>query len=126
MRTAPSRPASPVDLPPQAGEVKKLSKRLGVTIDHRLQLGGGVVVEVAGIAYGIEDIDVLAAQQRQQAILELTHLGNWKRIEIAVGAGPDHHDLLFHLQRRGLRLLQELSQAAPCTVLSVRSVLRIR
>src|SRR5260370_452627 len=72
---------------------------------------GRAVVEVAGIAYGIEDIDLLAAQQRQQAILELTHLGNWKRIEIAVGAGPDHHDLLFHLQRRELRLLQELGQA---------------
>src|SRR5260370_39141521 len=111
MRTAPSRPASPVDLPPQAGEVKKLRKRLGVTLAQRLQLGGGVVVEVAGIAYGIEDIALLAAQQRQQAILEPTQLGNWKRIEIAVGAGPDPHALLFHLQRRELRLLRELGQA---------------
>ena len=32
-------------------------------------------------------------------------------VEIAVDAGVDHHDLLFHLQRRELRLLQEFGQA---------------
>src|SRR5437879_3732881 len=34
-----------------------LSKCLGVTLDHALQLGGGIVAEIAGVADGIEDID---------------------------------------------------------------------
>src|SRR5258708_28727058 len=47
-----------------------LSKRLGVALDHSLELGGGVVAEIAGVADGDEVIVVLAAQQRQQAVLE--------------------------------------------------------
>src|SRR5229473_6210779 len=100
---------------PRAGsrrQIKQtsLSKRLGVTLDRALELGGGVVREIAAVADGVEDVDVLAAQQRQQAVLEGAHLGDRKRVEIAVGAGPDHADLLFHLQRRELRLLQEFGQ----------------
>ena len=38
-------------------------------------------------------------------------LADRQRVEIAVDAGIDHHDLLFHLQRRELRLLQQLGQA---------------
>src|ERR1700677_1409621 len=87
-----------------------LCERLGVTLNHRLELGGGVVVEIAGVADGVEDVDVLAAQKRQQAVLEAAHLGNRKRIEIAVDAGIDHHDLLFHLQRRELRLLEQFGE----------------
>src|SRR5947208_11253797 len=34
-------------------------KRLGVTLDHRLQLGGGIVTEVAVVANVVEYIDVL-------------------------------------------------------------------
>src|SRR5450631_3074771 len=88
-----------------------LSERLGVTLDHRLQLGGGVVAEIAAIADGVEDIDVLAAQQRQQAVLEVVHLGDRDAVKVAVDAGIDHHDLLFHLQRRELRLLQKFGEA---------------
>src|SRR5258708_16385936 len=47
-----------------------LCKRLGETLDHRLQLGGGIVREVTGVADGVEDVGVLAAQHRQQAVLE--------------------------------------------------------
>src|SRR6185437_4584502 len=54
---------------------------------------------------------MLATQQRQQTVLESLDLVERQRIEIAVGAGPDHADLLFHLQRRELRLLQKLGQA---------------
>src|SRR5580704_4927104 len=89
----------------------KSSKRLGEFLDHRLQLGGGIVTEVAAVANGVEDLDMLAAQRRQQTVLERPHLVERKRVEIAVGAGPDHADLLFHLQRRELRLLQQLGQA---------------
>src|ERR1700730_3690133 len=88
-----------------------LSKCLGVTLDRRLQLGGGVVAEIAAVADGGEDIDVLAAQHRQQTVLEVAHLGNRNAVEIAVGAGPDHAHLLFHLQRRELRLFQKFGQA---------------
>src|SRR3974390_723678 len=88
----------------------ELSKRLGVTLDHRLQLAGGVVREIAGLADAVEDVDILAAQERQQAVLESAHLVERERVEIAVGAGPDHADLLFHLQRRELRLLEEFGQ----------------
>src|SRR4030081_669322 len=86
------------------------SKRLGVTFDHRLELGGGVVGKIAAIADGIENIDMLAAEQRQQTVLEFADLADRNGVEIAVDAGVDHHDLLFHLQRRELRLLQESSQ----------------
>src|SRR6266853_3202183 len=88
-----------------------LSKRLGVTLDRRLQLGGNLVTEVADIADGVEDVDVLAAQQRQQAVLEGANFGDRNGVEITVGACPDHADLLFHLQRRELRLLQKFGQA---------------
>src|SRR4051794_18330730 len=86
------------------------SKRLGESLDHGLQLGGGIVAEIAGFADRVQNLDVLAAQQRQQAVLEAAHLVDRERVEIAVGAGPDHADLLFHLQRRELRLLQEFGQ----------------
>src|SRR6201998_1974882 len=89
----------------------ELSKSLGETSDPRLKFGGGIVAEIAAVADGIEDVDVLATQQRQQAVLEAAHLGDRKRVEIAVDAGVDHHDLLFHLQRRELRLLQKFGQA---------------
>src|SRR5260370_17897697 len=85
-----------------------LSKRLGVSLDHRLQLGGGVVAEIAGIADGAENIDVLAAKQRQQTVLELANLADRNAVEIAVDAGVDHHDLLFHLHRREFRLFPNL------------------
>src|SRR5665213_596064 len=91
--------------------VLSLRKRLGETFDRRFQLGGGVIRKIAALADGIEDVGILAAQQRQQAVLEGAYLVERKRIEIAVGAGPDHADLLFHLQRRELRLLQEFSQS---------------
>src|SRR4051795_6442576 len=87
-----------------------LSEGLGETFDHALQLGRGVIAEIAAVADVIQDVDVLPAQQRQQAVLEAAHLGNRKRVQIAVDAGVDHHDLLFHLQRRELRLFQEFGQ----------------
>ena len=47
---------------------------------------------------------------RQQALLECLHTVDRERIEIAVDAGIDDDDLLFHLQRRELRLLEQLGQ----------------
>src|SRR5205823_8478518 len=102
-----------------------LSKRLGVTFDHTLQLATEIVGEIAAVTNAVEDLDVLAAQQRQQAILESTHLVDRERIEIAVGAGPDHADLLFHLQRRELRLLQEFGQARAAVQEALRRGVKI-
>src|SRR5207247_4233091 len=38
--------------------------RLGVSLDHGFQLGGGFIAEIAGIADSVEDVDVLAPRQR--------------------------------------------------------------
>src|SRR5260370_31440889 len=97
-----------------------LSKRLGVTFDHALQLPGEIVGEIAAVTNAVEDLDVLATQQRQQTVFESAHLVERQRIEIAVGTGPDHADLLFHLQRRELRLLQEFGQTRASIEQSLR------
>ena len=47
----------------------------------------------------------------QDPVLEGAHAVDRDRIEIAVHAGVDHAGLLFHLERRELRLLQQLGQA---------------
>src|SRR6201996_1204690 len=101
------------------------SKRLGVTLDHRLELRRGIIAEIAAVTDGVEDVDVLAAQQRQQPVLESAHLGDRKRIEIAVDAGIDHHDLLFHLQRRELRLLEKFGQARAAVEQALRRGIEI-
>ena len=58
-----------------------------------------------------QDAGVLLAQQAQQLLLELLHGRDRDRIEIAARAGEDHRHLLLDLERRELRLLQELGQA---------------
>src|SRR5512147_2532301 len=78
---------------PSSGE------RLGVAVDHGLEFGRIGIRQVAALADAVEQIDVLAAQQRQQPAFERPHAGDVDRIEIAVDAGINHADLLFHLQR---------------------------
>src|SRR5215475_424005 len=55
--------ASFVRARPNAGR-RHLCKCLGETLDHALQLGLVVVRELARVADGVEDLGVLAAQQR--------------------------------------------------------------
>src|ERR1700712_4137688 len=38
------------------------SKRLGESLDHRLQLGGAIVTKIAAVADRVQNFDVLAAQ----------------------------------------------------------------
>src|SRR5260370_21062058 len=91
-----------------------LSKRLGVTFDHALQLPGEIVGEIAAVTNDVEDLDVLATQQRQQTVFESAHLVERQRNDIAVGTGPEQADLLIHLQRRQVRLHHEFChQLAP-------------
>ena len=52
-----------------------------------------------------------ATQQAEQAVFIGTNAVDRNRIEIAVHASIDHAALLFHLQRRELRLLQKLGEA---------------
>src|SRR3569833_95242 len=84
------------------------SKCLGEAVPRALALGSGSVGQLAAIANGVEKVDLLATQQRHQAVLEGANLSDRERVEISVSTGPDHGDLLFHLQRRELRLLQKL------------------
>src|SRR5687767_11755870 len=92
-------------IPVNAGASITSSEGLGVSVDHALQLLLGIAGKVVGLANILEDVAVLGPHQRQQAVLERAHPVDRDRIEIAVHAGIDHHDLLFHLQRRELRLL---------------------
>src|SRR6201992_4231498 len=101
------------------------SKSLCVTLDPRLELGRGIIAEIAAVTDGVEDVDVLAAQQRQQPVLESAHLGDRKRIEIAVDAGIDHHDMLFNLRRRELRLLEKFGQARAAVEQALRRGIEI-
>src|SRR2546427_12729096 len=59
---------------------------LGVTVDYALELGRGRVRKIAGLADVFQNVGVLAAQQRQEPILEPAHAVHWQRIEIAVDA----------------------------------------
>src|SRR5947208_14111200 len=53
---------------------------------------------------------MLRAEERQEAALELAHLGDRQLVEVAVDAGEDDRDLLLDLERGELRLLEELGQ----------------
>src|SRR5687767_1702173 len=85
---------------------RPLRERLGVALDNVLELRFRVARQVLRSADGFEEIGVLATQEREQTILEGAHPVEGQGVEIAIHAGVDHGDLLFHLQRRELRLLQ--------------------
>jgi hypothetical protein len=88
-----------------------LRKRLGIGIDHALELGGGRIVEIAGLADGLEEIALLAAQQSQQPILERPYPVDRDRIEIAVDPGIDHADLR---QGRFRGQFRTIARRSPC------------
>src|SRR5262245_62402973 len=83
---------------------------LGVAVNQALELGRVRIRKVAAFADAVEQIGVLAAQQRQEPALERSHASDVDRVKIAVDAGVDHTNLLLHLQRRKLRLLEKLGQ----------------
>src|SRR4051794_32826105 len=88
----------------------RLRKCLRIRVDRSLELGSGGVVEVFAVADGVEEALVLGTHQHQQAILERAHPIDRDRVEVAVDAGINGDDLLFHLQRGELRLLEQLGQ----------------
>src|SRR5712692_3131350 len=86
-------------------------ERLRVGVDRALELAGGRIVEVARAADRLEHLAVPRADRGQQALLERAHPVDRDRVEIAVHAGVDDDDLLLHLERRELRLLEQFGQA---------------
>src|SRR5262245_22297028 len=83
---------------------------LGVAVDQAFELGRIGIRQVTALADAVEQIGVLAAQQRQEPGLEWSHASDVHRVKIAVYACVDHADLLLHLQRGKLRLLEKLGQ----------------
>src|SRR5262245_23322583 len=101
------------------------SECLGVAVDHALELGPIGIRKVSTLADAIEEIGVLAAQQRQQPAFEWSHACGVNRIKIAVDASVDHADLLLHLQRRKLRLLEKLGQTRAAIEQSLCSCIEV-
>src|SRR5207245_2981138 len=87
------------------------SKGLGEGVDLRLQLGAQVVRQRLLLADAVEHVLAGRAHVAEQAMLELADLVERQLVEIAVDAGKDHRDLFLDLERRELRLLQQLRQA---------------
>src|SRR5690606_1509289 len=84
---------------------------LGECVDLGLELGAQIVRQRLLLADRVQHRLAVRAHVRQQALLELRHLVDGEVVEVAVDAGEDHRDLLFRLQRRELRLLEQLGQA---------------
>ena len=87
-----------------------LRERLCVFVDRGFELCRGGLVEVSAIADGVEDARMLRAHQPQQAVFEGAHAIDRDRVEIGVDTGKDDDDLLLHLERGKLRLLEQLGQ----------------
>src|SRR5262245_63262783 len=87
-----------------------LRESLGVFIDRGFELRRGGVVEIPAIADGLEDAWMLRAYQPQQAVFEGAHPVDRDRVEIGVDAGKDDDDLLLHLERGKLRMLENIVQ----------------
>src|SRR5918994_37667 len=64
-----------------------LRERLGEVLDHVLELRFRVARQILRGADRVQDVGVLAAQQREQTILESAHAIERERIEVAVHAG---------------------------------------
>src|SRR5215469_10845803 len=86
------------------------SECLCILIHGRLELAGGGIVEIPRLTDGVENVGILRAQEAEQPVLERTHAVDRDGIEVAVDAGIDDDDLLLHLERRELRLLEQLGQ----------------
>src|SRR6202050_456390 len=102
-----------------------LSKRFGVAFDRSLEFRGSGVVKVARVANGAEDLRVLLAQCAKKSVLKRAHPLDRQRIEGAVHAGVDEAALLFHLQWRELRLLEQLRQSRAAIEQALRGGIEI-
>src|SRR5262249_37059173 len=97
-----------------------LCERLCIVVDRGLELASDRVVKVAAGANGLQDIGVLGMDQMQQSGFERAYAIDRKCVEVPIDAGIDHDDLLFHLQRRELRLLEQFRQTRPAVQETLR------
>jgi hypothetical protein len=68
--------------------------------DHGLDLVGQIAIDLAVVvADVVQQIGVVVAQIRQKRLLEAADIADRHVIEIALGAGEDHADLLGIGQR---------------------------
>ncbi len=66
-----------------------------------------------------------SVRSEAKAFFKLADLVDSKLVEIAVNTGIDHGNLLFRLQRRELRLLQEFGQARTAVEKALRCSVKI-
>ena len=69
---------------------------------------------------------MIGAQIGQQIALIAGHVRQFDRIKITARTGIDHDNLLFHLKRRELRLLQKLGQACAAIEQFLRCRIKVR
>src|SRR5215469_9700675 len=86
-------------------------ERLGEMVEDAFELLLELWAERLVLGDRREQIRVLVPQAAQQLGLEAADVGGRNRVEVTGRAGVEHRDLLLDLQRRVLRLFQELGQA---------------
>src|SRR3954470_4206829 len=79
----------------------------------------GVLVELQGLADGLQDAGV-TTQRLEQLLLEGADVLDGDVVELAGRAGPDRDDLLLDGVRRALRLLEQLDEARTAGELRTR------
>src|SRR5580658_883210 len=87
-----------------------LRECFGIVVNHALKLAGGRVIEITRVADRFQNVGMLVVQLPEQTVLEGADTIDRQRIEIAVDAGIDDTDLLFHAQWRELLLLEQLGE----------------
>src|SRR5690606_29063805 len=101
-------------------------ERLGVSVERRLELCLDIVRQGFLGADRIENGRAFRTKIGEQALLELADIADGNLVEITVHAGKDHRDLFFRLERRELRLLQELGQTGTAVEKTLRRRIEVR
>src|SRR5690606_1514213 len=90
-----------------------------------LQAATEVVRKSLLLADCLED-RAFSAQVVQQTLLEASNVLDRQLVEVALHTCEDHSNLLFGLQRRELRLLQELGQTCTAAQQALRCSVKVR
>src|SRR5271168_5506135 len=89
-----------------------LGKDPSVRFHRRLELGFDVIRQIARGADRSQNIRVLRPQKTEEAVFKRPNLVERQFVEESVDAGVDDADLLLHLERRELRLLEQFRQTS--------------
>src|SRR3989344_2035204 len=100
-------------------------ERFGETLDRGLELGFRVGGNLLLGANRLENVLVLRPDVAEQFFFEAAHFTDRQLVEITVHAGIDHDDLLFHLERGELTLLQEFREARTAIEKALRRCVEI-